>query len=56
MTNFEKVTESVEALERFLEEVQDDALEAEGCSMKLKMPDPEICMLWGEWLKKEAEG
>lgn len=55
MTNFEEITRSPAALAAFLERVQDDALEAEGCSMKLKMPDPEICMTWEMYLNEEAK-
>lgn len=54
MTNFEKITDSPEALAEFLEQVQDDALEAEGCSMKLKLPDAEYYKPWPEWLQEEA--
>lgn len=31
-------------------------LEAKGCSLNLKMPDPEIAVMWEDWLKQEAEG
>ena len=54
MTRFDKATESIDALAELLEQVQDDALEAEGCSMKLKLPDAEVYMDWREWLKKEV--
>ena len=54
MTRFDKATESIDALAELLEQVQDDALEAEGCSMKLKLPDAEVYMDWREWLKQEV--
>ena len=54
MTRFDRVTRDIEALAELLEQVQDDALEAEGCSMKLKLPDAEVYMDWREWLKQEV--
>lgn len=53
MTNFEAITKSEEALSRFLDVVQDDALEAEGCSFELTMPD-EGARDWLEWLVMEC--
>lgn len=55
MTNFQIITRSPSTLSDFLGMVQDDALEAEGCSLELKMPDPEGGMSWEEWLEQEAE-
>lgn len=49
LTNFQVITQSQNNLSDFLSMVQDDALEAEGCSLELKMPG-----LWDEWLKQEA--
>lgn len=59
MTNFELITQNPQTLEDFLYAVQDDALEAEGCSLELKLPPtqgPEqIVICWKDWLKQEAE-
>ena len=55
MTRFERITQSASALAAFLYRVQDDALTAKGCSMNLKMPDPEVAMLWDTWLAQECE-
>ena len=55
MTNFEKLTASPRVLGELLERVQDDALAAEGCSLKLKLPDAEICITWEEWLRMECD-
>lgn len=55
MTNFQIVTQSPQNLADFLYMIQDDALEAKGCSYNLKMPDPETVIMWDEWLKQEAE-
>ena len=38
MTNLELITQNAQTLEDFLEAVQDDALEAEGCSYDLHLP------------------
>ncbi len=59
MTNFELITQNPQTLEDFLYAVQDDALEAEGCSYDLHLPPtvgPEkIAVSWKEWLEMEAE-
>ncbi len=59
MTNFDLITQNSQTLEDFLYAVQDDALEAEGCSLDLKLPPtqgPEqIVIVWKDWLKLEAE-
>ncbi len=59
MTNFDLITQNPQTLEDFLYAVQDDALEAEGCSLDLKLPPtqgPEqIAIVWKDWLKLEAE-
>ena len=55
LTNFQVVTQSPQNLSDFLYMIQDDAIEAKGCSLDLKMPDPEIGMLWEQWLAQEAE-
>lgn len=54
MTNFEIITQNPETLEEFICVAQDDALEAEGCSIKLNLP-PQNFIDWGQWLNKEAE-
>ena len=41
MTNFEILTQRPFILEQFLEMIVDDAMEAEGCSLYLKMPSEE---------------
>lgn len=56
MTNFEIVTQDPQSLANLLYMVQDDALEAKGCSYDLKMPDPETVTMWDDWLRQEAEG
>lgn len=57
MTRFEAITRSPYLLSEFLYKVQDDALEAEGCSNKLKLPNAEIGMIWEDWLMEEwSEG
>lgn len=61
MTNFEIITKNVYNLAKFIEWVQDDALEAKGCSLDITMPDifdmeePKVLLSWDEWLKQEAE-
>lgn len=59
MTNFELITQNAQTLEDFLEAVQDDALEAEGCSYDLHLPPTigteEIAVTWKQWLEMEAE-
>lgn len=59
MTNFEIITQNKQTLEDFLYAVQDDALEAEGCSAEVKLPPAkgpdEILVTWREWLGTEAE-
>ena len=59
MTNFELITQNAQTMEDFLEAVQDDALEAEGCSYDLHLPPPmgleEIMVAWKEWHEMEAE-
>lgn len=55
MTNFEILTQKPFILEEFLEMVVDDALEAEGCSLDLKMPSEEWAgRSWRDWLEQEA--
>lgn len=56
MTNFEALCKSPGMMARFLEKVQDDALEAEGCSLKLTMPpdDGEYAVDWEAWLEQEC--
>lgn len=55
LTNYKIITQTPGTLADFLYMVQNDALEAEGCSIRLKMPDPEIATDWEAWLKKEPE-
>lgn len=59
MTNFELIVQNPQTLEDFLEAVQDDALEAEGCSYDLHLPPAigpeEITVTWKTWLEMEAE-
>lgn len=59
MTNFELIMQNAQTLEDFLEAVQDDALEAEGCSYDLHLPPTigpeEIVTTWRAWLEMEAE-
>ena len=59
MTNLELITQNAQTLEDFLEAVQDDALEAEGCSYDLRLPPTigpeEIAVTWKDWLGMEAE-
>lgn len=61
MTNFQLVTQNITTLDDFISAVVDDALEAKGCSMDLKLPyelqtvENGIFMGWKEWLKQEAE-
>ena len=58
MTNFELITQNPQTLEDFLCAVQDDALEAEGCSLELKLPPvqgaEQIVIGWKDWLTQEA--
>lgn len=53
MTNFESITKSVGALAHFLDAVQEDALEAKGCSLDLTLPEVG-CVGWQEWLEEEC--
>lgn len=59
MTNFELITQNSQTLEEFLEAVQDDALEAEGCSYDLNLPPTlgteQITVTWRAWLDMAAE-
>ena len=56
MTNFEILTQKPFILEEFLEMIVDDALEAKGCSLDLKMPSEEWAgHSWREWLEQEVE-
>lgn len=59
VTNFDLITQNTQTLEDFLEAVQDDALEAEGCSYDLHLPPTigpeEIAVAWKQWLEMEAE-
>ena len=62
MTNFELVTQNTTTLEEFISAVVDDALEAEGCSLDLKLPcdlqeqsTNEVYLGWKEWLEQENE-
>lgn len=59
MTHFELITQNSQTLEEFLEAVQDDALEAEGCSYDLNLPpaigSEQIMVTWRSWLEMEAE-
>lgn len=59
LTNFELITQNPQTLDDFLSAVQDDALEAAGCSLDLHMPlnkDPDAPYIgWKEWLEREAE-
>ena len=55
MTNFEILTQRPFILEQFLEMIVDDALEAEGCSLDLKIPSEEGAgRSWRDWLEQEA--
>lgn len=54
MTNFEIITKSKKNLSEFLYSVQTDALDAEGCSVKLTMP-PQGYIDFEAWLNEEAE-
>lgn len=53
MTNFEWICKSKENVSALLYQVQDDALEAEGCSLDLKLP---ACGGWLKWLSMEYTG
>ena len=54
MTRFEVLTASAYNLSYFLDMVQQDALDAKGCSKKLQLPDS-VPPLWESWLTEEAE-
>lgn len=54
MKNFEIISSSVKNMAELLEFVQGDALDAEGCSIRLKLPGGEY-YTWEEWLEAEAE-
>lgn len=57
MTNFEWYAKSIDNLTRLLEAVADDALEAEGCMLKLTLPpgDPNDVVSWETWLAKPCD-
>lgn len=55
MSNFEVITSSAYNLQRFLEMVQQDALDAKGCSQRLELP-PVAPPIWEAWLVREAPG
>lgn len=61
MTNFDIITKNVYNLEKFIDMLVEDTLEAKGCSRDLTMPnltilkDGEYFMGWEDWLKQEAE-
>lgn len=61
MTNFEIITQNPYNLEKFIEMLVEDALEAKGCSRDLTMPnltilkDGEYFIGWEDWLNKETE-
>ncbi len=62
MTNFQLITQNPTTLDDFISAVVDDALEAEGCSLDLKLPgeiltpkQAETYMGWKEWLEQENE-
>lgn len=55
-TNFDEIAENPLALAAFIEKVIDDALRAEGCSLKLTLPPPTDdgkSQTWEEWLRRE---
>lgn len=54
MTNFEYITEDRLTLSKFIEKVQNDALEAVGCAFKLHYP-PDDVVDWYEWLGQEED-
>lgn len=54
MKNFEIIASSVKNMAELLEFVQGDALDAEGCSIRLKLPGGKY-YTWEEWLEAEAE-
>ncbi len=55
MTNFKILTQKPFFLEKFLEMILDDALEAEGYALDLKMPSEEWAVRsWREWFEQEA--
>ena len=57
MTNFELITQSTTTLEDFISAIVDDALEAKGCSLDLKLlsslQDGAVLGWWKEWLEAE---
>lgn len=59
MTKFEFYTQNPERLADLLEQVTDDALEAEGCSLNLKLPEKlsdgqgEYTVTWESLLREE---
>ena len=62
MTNFGLITQNTDTLDDFISAIIDDALEAKGCSLDLKLlyllqglTADDIFMDWKEWLKQEAE-
>lgn len=54
MTWFAYLTKNPRRLSDFLDRVQSDALEAEGCSIKLKLPPQTQLGDWEEWLCEEC--
>lgn len=59
MTNFEIITKNSKNLSEFIDMVVEDALEAEGCSLYLTMPDSEYLKThfdFQDWFEQEAEG
>ena len=61
MTNFQLISQNATTLDDFISAVVDDALEAEGCSMELKLPyelqegTGGVFLQWKEWLEQENE-
>lgn len=61
MTNFQLITQNATTLDDFISAVVDDALEAKGCSMELKLPYElqegagGVFLQWKEWLEQENE-
>lgn len=61
MTNFQLIVQNSTTLDDFISAVVDDALEAEGCSLDLKLPyDLQegaggVFLQWKEWLEEENE-
>lgn len=59
MKNFERIAKDIHTLSNFLYAVQDDALEAKGCSFDLKLPptlgEDEISIDWETYLGKDED-